>query len=144
MKIAFIGQKGIPAKFGGVERHVEELATNLAQMGHEVFVYARKNYTDNNLKEYKGIKIILLPSIPSKHLDAISHTFLATIHSLFQNYDAIHFHSIGPTFLSFLVRIFGGETKLVATYHCQDYYHQKYSCHLLLMYGRYQLNLHSH
>ena len=127
MKIAFIGQKGIPAKFGGVERHVQELAINLAQMGHEVFVYARRNYTDNNLKEYRGVKIILLPSIPSKHLDAISHTLLATTHALFQKYDVVHFHSIGPTFLSFLVRFFGGKTKLVATYHCQDYYHQKWN-----------------
>jgi len=127
MKIAFIGQKGIPAKFGGVERHVEELATNLAQNGHEVFVYARKNYTDENIQEYKGVKIIILPSISSKHLDAISHTLFSTIHALFQGYDVIHFHSIGPTFLSFLVRIFGGKTKLVATYHCQDYYHQKWS-----------------
>jgi len=127
MKIAFIGQKGIPAKLGGVERHVEELAVKMAQKGHEVFVYARKNYTDNNLKEYKGVKIILLPSIGTKHLDAITHTFLATVHALFQKYDVIHFHSIGPNFWNFLVKIFGGKTKLVATYHCQDYYHQKWN-----------------
>lgn len=127
MKIAFIGQKGIPAKFGGVERHVEELAVGLAQKKHEVFVYARKNYTDNSLKEYKGVKIILLPSISTKHLDAISHTLFATVHALFQGYDVIHFHSIGPNFLNFIVRLFGGKTKLVATYHCQDYYHQKWN-----------------
>jgi len=127
MKIAFIGQKGIPAKFGGVERHVEELAIGLAQKGHEVFVYARKNYTEENLKEYQSIKIILLPSIATKHLDAISHTFISILHALFQNYDIIHIHSIGPNLLNFLVRIFGRKTKLVSTFHCQDYYHQKWN-----------------
>ena len=127
MKIAYIGQKGIPAKFGGVERHVQELALKMAEKGHEVFVYARKNYTDKNLKEYKGVKIILLPSIGTKHLDAISHTFFSAIHSLFQGYDVVHFHSIGPNFLNFIVKIFGRKAKLVATYHCQDYYHQKWN-----------------
>lgn len=126
MKIAFIGQKGIPAKLGGVERHVEELAAKLAERGHEVFVYARNNYTDKKLKEYKGVKLIHLPSISTKHLDAISHTFLATAHALFRDYDIVHYHAIGPASLSFLIKIFKRNTGLVATYHCQDYYHQKW------------------
>jgi len=126
MKIAFIGQKGIPAKDGGVERHVEGLAVKLAQHGHEVFVYVRNNYTNKNLNEYKGVRLIHLPSISTKSLDAISHTFLATVHSLFQPYDIIHFHSIGPNSLNWLVKIFKPKTKLVATYHCQDYFHQKW------------------
>jgi glycosyltransferase involved in cell wall biosynthesis len=127
MKIAFIGQKGIPTKYGGVERHVEELSARLAQKGHTVFVYARNNYTDKSLKEYRGVNIIRMPSIPTKHLDAISHTFLVTIHALFCDYDIIHYHSIGPTFLSFLIKIFKRKSVLIATYHCQDYNHQKWS-----------------
>ena len=84
MKIAFIGQKGIPAKSGGVEKHVEEVAARLVKKGNDVFVYVRNNYTPHDLFEYRGIKLIHLPSIPTKHLDAISHTFFATIHSLFK------------------------------------------------------------
>lgn len=126
MKIAFIGQKGIPAKFGGVERHVEELAVEMAKRGHDVFVYARNNYTDKSVKEYKGVKIIHLPSIPTKHLDAITHTFLATIHSLFQKYDVVHFQAIGPSLMSWIVKFFGRKTALLSTFHCQDYYHKKW------------------
>lgn len=126
MKIAFIGQKGIPANIGGVERHVEEIATRMVKSGHEVFVYVRNNYTAKNLKEYKGIKLIHLPNIPTKHLDAISHTFLATIHALFQNYDVVHYQAIGPSFLSWLVKIFKRKTVLLSTFHCQDYFHQKW------------------
>ena len=126
MKIAFIGQKGIPAKRDKVEKHVEEVATRMAKKGHAVFAYARKNYTDSNIKEYRGVKIINLPSIPTKNLDAITHTFLATVHALTQDYDIIHYHSIGPTSLSFLVRIFRPGTKIISTFQCQDYAHKKW------------------
>lgn len=126
MKIAFIGQKGIPSVSGGVETHAEKLAVKLAGLGHEVFVYVRNNYTDKKIKEYKGVKLISLPSIQTKHLDAISHTFLATVHALFQNYDVIHYQAIGPASLSWIVKLFKKKTALVATFHCQDYYHQKW------------------
>ena len=126
MKIAYIGQKGIPTKSGGVERHVEELAVRMAARGHEVFVYARNNYSDKNVKEYRGVKIIFLPSIPTKNLDAISHTFFATVHALFQDYDVVHYQAIGPSSLSFIIRIFKRKTIVIATHHCQDYFHKKW------------------
>jgi len=126
MRIAFIGQKGIPALSGGVEKHVEALAIRMAKMGHEVFVYARNNYTDKNLNNYKGVKLVHLPSISTKYLDAISHTFLATMHALFQDYDVIHYHAIGPTSLSWIIKLLKRKTALIATFHCQDYYHQKW------------------
>lgn len=126
MKIAFIGQKGIPAIFGGVEKHTEELATRMVKQGHDVFIYARDNYTDKNLREYKGIKIIHLPSVSTKHLDAISHTFLSTIHALFQPYDVIHYHAIGPTSLCWIIKLLKRNSVLISTFHCQDYFHQKW------------------
>ncbi len=127
MKIAYIGQKGIPAKSGGVEKHIEKIAIRMAKKGHQVFVYARNNYNQANLKKYKGVQIITLPSISTKNLDAISHTFLATGHALFQNYDLIHYHSIGPSSLLWIIKLFKRKTIVVATYHCQDYFHQKWS-----------------
>ena len=113
-------------KSGGVEKHVEELATRLANRGHEVFVYARNNYSDKNIDFYKGVHVIHLSSVPTKHLDTITHTFLATIHALFQGYDVIHFQAIGPSSLSFIARIFQRSAAVVATHHCQDYYHKKW------------------
>lgn len=139
MRIAFIGQKGIPATLGGVERHVEELATRMAALGHEVFIYVRDNYTDKNLKSYKGVKLIHLPSISTKHLDAISHTLFATLHALFQKYDVIHYQAIGPTSLSWIIKLLKRKTALVATFHCQDYFHQKWGwfARMSLRFGEY-------
>lgn len=46
MRIAMIGQKGIPliSDGGGIEKHVEELSTRLAERGHQVFVYIRPRF----------------------------------------------------------------------------------------------------
>ncbi|MFH1233014.1 MAG: glycosyltransferase, partial [Patescibacteria group bacterium] len=60
MRIYFIGQKGMPAKFGGVETHVEKLATCLVKAGHQVYVYTRADYTNPKLKEIKGVNLISL------------------------------------------------------------------------------------
>ncbi len=126
MKVAFIGQKGIPTKQGGIEKHVEELSTRLAGLGFDVTAYTRPNYTDKNHTEYHGVKLISLPSINTKNLDAISHTFNSTIHALFQDYDIIHYHGVGPALLSFIPRIFKPKAKVIATFHCIDSEHQKW------------------
>ncbi|HPL22299.1 MAG TPA: glycosyltransferase, partial [bacterium] len=93
MKIYFIGQKGIPAKSGGVEKHVEALTTNLAKQGQEVFVYTRPNYTDKKLTTYQGVRLISRPSLPTKHLDAFSHTLLCSLDVLFRRADVVHFQA---------------------------------------------------
>jgi len=126
MKIAFIGQKGIPARSGGVETHVEHLAVRLAALGNEVTAYSRPHYADPSVKEWNGVRIVSLPSVRTKHLDAISHAAVATAHALFCGYDVIHYQSIGPSVLSFIPRIFLGKTLVVSTFHSRDYFHGKW------------------
>ncbi len=125
MRIAFIGQKGIPAKTGGVERYVESLALNLVARGQEVLVYSHRNYS-HELREYKGIQIIPVSSLPGKNFEAISHTFFACLDLVRRKVDVIHFQSIGPSSLIWLVRILKPRTPIVFTFHCQDYHHQKW------------------
>jgi len=129
MKIVMIGQKGIPTKSGGIEKHVESLAIELTKLGHEIIVYTRPYYTDKNLSKYKGVKLISLPSLHTKHLDAASHTILATLHALLmvRNIDIIHYHGIGPSMFLWLPRILNPRLRVFSTFHCQDYYHQKWS-----------------
>jgi glycosyltransferase involved in cell wall biosynthesis len=126
MKIAFIGQKGIPAHVGGVERYVEELTVRLAVHGHEIVVYTRPNYTPKEMKEYKGIRLISLLSIGTKHLDAISHTVLASLDVLFRKVDVIHYQSIGPALVAWLPKLLNRKIRIVSTLQCRDYEHQKW------------------
>ncbi|MDP2656238.1 MAG: glycosyltransferase family 4 protein [bacterium] len=128
MKIVMIGQKGLPAHIGGVERAVDELATRLVAQGHEVVAYCRKNYTlnANFVQDYKGITLVYLPTIRSKYFEMVIHVFLSTIHSLFQKADVIHYHGIGPSIFAWIPRIFSPRSKVYATFQCKDYYHAKW------------------
>lgn len=100
MKIAMIGHKRIPSREGGVEIVVEELSTRLVKKGYEVDIYNRKgnNVADKNiktekLKEYKGTKIITIPTINKKGIDALIYSFFASIKAALKKYDCIHYHA---------------------------------------------------
>ena len=126
MKIAFIGQKGIPTKSGGVERHVEELSTRLAREGHEVTVYGRLSYGIARESFFRGVRVLGFRSISSKNLDAITATFLGVVHIIFSRYDVVHFHGIGPASLAWIIRILKPRTLLIGTFHSADYEHAKW------------------
>lgn len=119
MKIAMIGQKGIPARHGGVERHVEELSVRLAELGHDVTVFTRPTYSDGSAEWYRGVRLKNLPTIGTKHLDAIVHSVLCSFACWAGGYDVVHYHAIGPCLAAPLSRIRGRTT--IATIHGQDW-----------------------
>lgn len=126
MRIAMLGQKGIMSTIpggGGVERHVEELAIRLSRAGHEVTVYTR-NWYAKGLKipsdTPKTLRVVVLPSLRTKHFDAISHTFLALVHALLTRQEIFHFHGVGPSLLSWVPRVLKPRAFVVSTFHCID------------------------
>ncbi|MFH1099035.1 MAG: glycosyltransferase family 4 protein [Candidatus Uhrbacteria bacterium] len=127
MRIFMIGQKAIPftGEGGGIERHVEELAVRLVERGHEVTVYVRSRLSGGR-KHYRGVRLVVLPSIPTKNLDTITHTFLTTVHVLFQQADVIHYHGVGPSTLAWIPRLCKRKTKIVVTFHSIDRFHKKW------------------
>lgn len=126
MKIAMIGHKRIPSREGGVEIVVEKLAERMVAQGHEVYAYNRKGHhvsgdKANDLKEvkeYKGIHIITVPTFENKSLNAFVYSVLATIHALFRKYDVIHYHASGSCAMIWLPKLLGFHT--VATIHGLD------------------------
>jgi len=125
LRVALIGSKGIPTHSGGVERHVQELATRLVRKGVVVTVYARAWYTKSVDGVYRGVTVRHLATLHTKHLDAISHTFFSLLHAMVRKNDIIHIHGIGPALLTPIARLFSN-AHIVVTLHCQDYYHQKW------------------
>lgn len=123
MKVAMIGLKGVPALYGGVERHVEELATRIAAAGHDVVVYCRRHYTPP-ASRVPGITIRRLPSINSKHLDAWTHTLIATLDAAGRDYDLLHYHALGPATFVGAARLAGQRT--VVTVHGLDWQREKW------------------
>jgi glycosyltransferase involved in cell wall biosynthesis len=89
MKIAIIGTRGVPARYGGFETCAEELSVGLVNKGHKVIVTCRKYLYPEKVKCYKGVKLIHLPSIRGKFTDTFSHTFLSILRVLFESPDII-------------------------------------------------------
>jgi glycosyltransferase involved in cell wall biosynthesis len=81
MKIAILGTRGIPASYSGFETAVEQLAGRLTARGHEVTVYCRPHVVDRKMTEYRGARLIHLPTIRNKYLDTFVHTFLSALHA---------------------------------------------------------------
>lgn len=123
MRIAMIGQKGVPATWGGIERHVEEIATRLGARGHEVSVFCRLHYTPAGAT-LPGVHLLRRPSVHTKHLDTATHVLWSTAESLARRYDIVHFHALGPSVLAGLPRLTGART--VVTVHGLDWQRQKW------------------
>jgi glycosyltransferase involved in cell wall biosynthesis len=89
MKLAILGTRGIPANYGGFETFAEELSTRLAARGHDVTVYGRSNNIKSSEPVYRGVRLTILPTIGTKYLDTVAHTFLSVLHALPKRFDCI-------------------------------------------------------
>jgi len=81
LRVAILGTRGIPASYSGFETAAEQLASRLTARGHEVVVYCRPHVVDRRLREYKGARLVHLPTIRNKYLDTFAHTFLSSLHA---------------------------------------------------------------
>jgi glycosyltransferase involved in cell wall biosynthesis len=107
MRIAIIGIKAIPARFGGFETAVDELSRGLVRMGHRVRVYNRSAMAIHSGASYEGVDLINLPTLRSKNLSTIVHAFLCTLHVLFHRVDVVHYFTTGVTLFAPLPRLVG-------------------------------------
>ncbi|MFR6170369.1 MAG: glycosyltransferase family 4 protein [Blautia sp.] len=119
MKIAMIGHKRVPGREGGIEVVVEELSTRMISLGHKVVAYNRRSKKYPKYKEFQGVKIINVPTIERKSLDAVVYSFLASIYALFGHFDLIHYHGIGPSVFLLIPHLLGKKT--VVTVHGLNY-----------------------
>lgn len=132
LKIAMLGHKRIPSREGGIEIVVEELATRMATLNHDVICYNRKGHHvsgqefDSNLNNetYKGVKITSVFTIDKKGLAAISSSFFAAIKTAFGKYDLVHFHAEGPCAMIWIPKMFG--KRCIATIHGLDWARSKW------------------
>ena len=91
MRIALMGTRGIPARYGGFETFAEQLSTRLVARGHEVTVYSRCGVFNRYgaLEDYRGVKRRQVPTIFHKYLETPLSGLTTFIDALFQKYDGI-------------------------------------------------------
>lgn len=131
MKIAIIGHKRIPSNEGGIEKGVEQHAVRMVQRGNDVTVYNRgghnvfgKEFDGKKLREYKGIKIVTVPTVKGAACVPI-YSFLATIHAAFSRYDCVSFRASGSCAMIPLAKLLG--LRVVASLHGIDSQRDKWS-----------------
>lgn len=123
MKIAHIGSRGFPGFQAGVEKSLEEICPRLAARGHEVTLYCSDHVTTAE-PVFKHTILKRMPSVPTKHFETLSRVTVSAWDALFQNYDIVHFHSIGPALMSWLTR--PARCKTVVTVHGLDWQRAKW------------------
>lgn len=112
MRIAILGTRGIPARYGGFETLAEQLAKRLAARGHEVTVYCRRPFTMPADVVDPGIRRVILPTLSLKHFDTAFHTFLSVVHVLFIRPDVVLLCNVANSPLAWVPRLLGIPTVL--------------------------------
>ena len=90
VRIAILGTRGVPARYGGFETFAEELGARLATRGHEVTVYGRNQWVLRGIKRHRGMAIKRLPAPRSKYLETVVHTLFAAFAVAPRRYDVIY------------------------------------------------------
>ena len=131
LNIAMLGHKHIPSREGGVEIVVEELAARMVQAGHSVTCFnrsgrhvSRREHDTDRLREHRGIRLKVVPTVNRRGLAAVSSSFFAAVCAAFGPYDVVHFHAEGPCAMLWLPKLLG--KRCIATIHGLDWQRSKW------------------
>jgi glycosyltransferase involved in cell wall biosynthesis len=80
MRIAMLGTRGVPARYGGFETAVEEIGRRLVDAGHEIVVYCRN--PGQRLRVHQGMRLVNLPAVRRRSMETLSHTALSAGHAV--------------------------------------------------------------
>ena len=106
LRIAVIGSRGIPARYGGFETFAQELAPRLVRLGHDVTVYCRSGYTGSQ-PEYRGVRLVHTPYLRARPLETLSHELTSILDSLRRGFDVYYFLGTRSSILYWPLRVAG-------------------------------------
>lgn len=111
MRIAAFGFRSIPPAKGaaGADKFAMELFPRLVARGHSVVAYNRQ-YPDVfvDVKEYKGVQVKTIKTIPKSGFDTLLHSFKATCDIIVKNTaDVVHIQNGGNSIWALPLRLFG-------------------------------------
>ncbi len=107
MKIAIVGTRGIPNRYGGFERFAEQISSRFADHGHPVTVYCRRAFTrPDDIYDHR-VRRVIVPSLHQKHLDTWVSTKLAALHVAFSDNDVVLLCNVANSPFAYIPRLFG-------------------------------------
>ena len=90
LRVAVVGDRGIPARYSGFSTLVEQLAPRLVNdYGLDVTVYCRSHYYDDRSPMYQGVRRVFLPAPGGKNFESIVHSNLAMLHAALRGFDVV-------------------------------------------------------
>ncbi len=107
MKIAIVGTRGIPNRYGGFEQFAEKVSSALTDRGHELTVYCRTPFTSPDDVYDRRVRRVILPSIHQKHLDTWSSGLISAAHAAFGDYDVVLLCNVANSPFAWFPRLLG-------------------------------------
>ncbi len=89
MRLAILGTRGIPARYGGFETLAEELSARLVEARHEVTVYTRRHTAVPAVRRHRGAIVRVLPALRTKALETLSHTLVSCLDASRRRFDVV-------------------------------------------------------
>jgi len=123
-RIALLGSRGIPAKYGGFETFVERMAPALAAEGREVWVSCEGTARPRPA-EYKGVKLFYFPLKPFRRV------FYETIYDIYSlvraslTCDCVIMLGYGAGFFFFIPKLF--RKKIAVNVDGREWMREKYN-----------------
>lgn len=102
MKIAILGTRGVPNRYGGFEQIAEYVSIGLVAKGHDVTVYC-PNTHEYNAPEFQGVKIKKI-YCPEDKLGAAAHfiyDYLSMKDALKQDFDILYENGYGTSVFAY-------------------------------------------
>ncbi|MPT47037.1 MAG: glycosyltransferase [Sphingobium sp.] len=123
--VMMLGLRSLGSGQGGVEAHVEQLASELDARGCRVEVVVRKPYSGAEVRHKgKATRIVPLWSPSGQSSEAIVHSVLGVFYAARRRPHALHIHAVGPALVAPLARILG--LRVIFTHHGEDYNREKW------------------
>ena len=107
MKIAIVGTRGIPNRYGGFERFAEQISSRFADRGHDVTVYCRRAFVRQDDVDDRRVRRVVVPSLHQKHLDTWVSTFFAAVRVAFTDNDVVLLCNVASSPFAYIPRLFG-------------------------------------
>ncbi|HNJ92688.1 MAG TPA: DUF1972 domain-containing protein, partial [Nitrosomonas sp.] len=111
IRLAILGTRGIPARYGGFETFAEEIAERLQQKGLEVTVYCEKGCNNPVIEIYKGVRLVYVPSPKLGPFSTILFDLFCLIVAR-NRHDVIYMLGYGSSLFCFIPRLWGKQVWL--------------------------------
>lgn len=104
-RIAFLGSRGIPARYGGFETFVDEVARRLVRRGIEVTVFCERG-DGPRPTEVEGVRLEYVPANAPGSLRTLLYD-LSCLWRARRGHDVVYMLGYGAALFCFLPRLFG-------------------------------------